>query len=550
MPTLLVSYAGVLGGAERLLVDFGEAIEGEVHVACPEGSLAERARDAGLEVRPLTARALESRASLRARVPSGRRPDRALARDRHSGGGAPSAHRRRVEHALGDRVRRRAPTGGPEPGVRLPAQRPPPPRPSRARAAPRRAASDRVICLSYAIARDLDPRGTLGDRLRVVHPGVDLAAFAPAGPPAGGAEVLMLGAIVDWKRPRLALDAVACAAGGNLPDVRLTLAGEPLDAAGRTLVSDLEARARRLGIADRVTFAGRVEDPPAALARSSCLVHCADREPFGLALVEALASGRPSWPRGRPARSRSSTGRPASLRAGSVRAAARGLADVLSTRARTIELGAGARRRASSISTARPRASATGGRSRTGTAASGGARRDQRPGGRAAPDRRRGAPGARDGAAPSPAQPGPLPGREAAPGARVPPRPCLGAGRASLPRAGRRVVYSPANLAPLAGRRNVVVIHDVAALRHPEWYRPAYVAYQRRMLPVIARRALRVITVSEFSRGELVEALGTPPERIAVIPDGVGERFLAGAIPLQSGSGTGSTARTCSRSAR
>ena len=96
---------------------------------------------------------------------------------------------------------------------------------------------------------------------------------------------------------------------------------------------------------------------------------------------------------------------------------------------------------------------------------------------------------------------------------------------------GARVVYSPANLAPLAGRRNVVVIHDVAALRHPEWYRPAYVAYQRRMLPVIARRALRVITVSEFSRGELVEALGTPPERIAVIPDGVGERFLAGGDP-------------------
>lgn len=96
---------------------------------------------------------------------------------------------------------------------------------------------------------------------------------------------------------------------------------------------------------------------------------------------------------------------------------------------------------------------------------------------------------------------------------------------------GARVVYSPANLAPIAGGRNVVVIHDVAALRHPEWYRPAYVAYQRRMLPLIARRALRVITVSEFSRGELVDTLGAPPDRVAVIPDGVDERFLAGGDP-------------------
>ena len=31
----------------------------------------------------------------------------------------------------------------------------------------------------------------------------------------------------------------------------------------------------------------------------------------------------------------------------------------------------------------------------------------------------------------------------------------------------------PANLAPLAFPRSVVVIHDAAVLRHPEWYSPA-----------------------------------------------------------------------------
>ena len=32
---------------------------------------------------------------------------------------------------------------------------------------------------------------------------------------------------------------------------------------------------------------------PGALARSTCLLHCADTEPFGVALTEALACGRP-----------------------------------------------------------------------------------------------------------------------------------------------------------------------------------------------------------------------------------------------------------------
>ena len=92
---------------------------------------------------------------------------------------------------------------------------------------------------------------------------------------------------------------------------------------------------------------------------------------------------------------------------------------------------------------------------------------------------------------------------------------------------GARALYSPANLAPVAFPRNVVVIHDVAALRHPEAYSRAYVEYQRRVLPALARRARLVITVSEFSRGELIDVLGADPERTTVIPEGVGERFLA-----------------------
>jgi glycosyltransferase involved in cell wall biosynthesis len=91
----------------------------------------------------------------------------------------------------------------------------------------------------------------------------------------------------------------------------------------------------------------------------------------------------------------------------------------------------------------------------------------------------------------------------------------------------------PANVAPLAYRRTVVVIHDTAPLRRPEWYSRPYVAWQRALLPRLARRALHVLTVSEFSRAELIELLGLAPDRVGVVPGGVGEQFRPDAAPAR-----------------
>jgi glycosyltransferase involved in cell wall biosynthesis len=94
-----------------------------------------------------------------------------------------------------------------------------------------------------------------------------------------------------------------------------------------------------------------------------------------------------------------------------------------------------------------------------------------------------------------------------------------------------RVLLCPANLAPVAHPRTVVVLHDAAVLRHPGWYSGAYAAWQRRLLPVLARRARRIVTVSEFSRAELVELLDVDPGRVTVVTAGVDDRFTPGADP-------------------
>jgi glycosyltransferase involved in cell wall biosynthesis len=90
------------------------------------------------------------------------------------------------------------------------------------------------------------------------------------------------------------------------------------------------------------------------------------------------------------------------------------------------------------------------------------------------------------------------------------------------------LLLGPANLAPVAFPRNVVVIHDAAVVREPGWYSGAYARWHGALLPAIARRARRVITVSAFSAHELRELLGVDA---VVVPGGVGERFTPNADP-------------------
>ena len=97
----------------------------------------------------------------------------------------------------------------------------------------------------------------------------------------------------------------------------------------------------------------------------------------------------------------------------------------------------------------------------------------------------------------------------------------------ALPLAARRaeLLLSPANLAPLAGSRNVVVVHDSAPFRDLGWYGRVYGAWHRALLPRIARRARLVIVPSEHVRAELVDLLGLDAGRVRAIPPGVDAAF-------------------------
>jgi glycosyltransferase involved in cell wall biosynthesis len=101
----------------------------------------------------------------------------------------------------------------------------------------------------------------------------------------------------------------------------------------------------------------------------------------------------------------------------------------------------------------------------------------------------------------------------------------------ALPREAKRrgcdVLHCPTYRAPLRSSVPVVVtVHDLAVLRLPRAFNPWTREYGRRLLGPVVRAARAVIAVSEFTRGEVVELLDVPEERVRVVPNGVDDTFI------------------------
>jgi glycosyltransferase involved in cell wall biosynthesis len=100
----------------------------------------------------------------------------------------------------------------------------------------------------------------------------------------------------------------------------------------------------------------------------------------------------------------------------------------------------------------------------------------------------------------------------------------------TLPAAVRRsrldLFHAPAYTAPLRGYTPVVLtIHDVSYARRPEFYAHRSGRLRQWFYRRSAMLAARIITDSEFSRGEIVAAYRIPASRIALVPLGVDSRF-------------------------
>ena len=146
-----------------------------------------------------------------------------------------------------------------------------------------------VIAVSKRIREELEVLGVRADRIRIVTNGVDTVEFHPGaqerelfGLPPEAPLSLFVG---DIRTPRKNLETVLQALK-IVPALYLVVAG----ALGGSPYPDM---ARSLGIEDRVIFLGKVKQMGALMRSVDLFVFPSRYEPFGMVVLEAMASGLP-----------------------------------------------------------------------------------------------------------------------------------------------------------------------------------------------------------------------------------------------------------------
>jgi len=75
------------------------------------------------------------------------------------------------------------------------------------------------------------------------------------------------------------------------------------------------------------------------------------------------------------------------------------------------------------------------------------------------------------------------------------------------------------NMAPLFGVKNqALMIHDMAFIRHPEWFSNKFVLYYKWLIPKLIKKMKFIMTVSEFSKLEIIHCLKVNPDKIIILP--------------------------------
>lgn len=84
------------------------------------------------------------------------------------------------------------------------------------------------------------------------------------------------------------------------------------------------------------------------------------------------------------------------------------------------------------------------------------------------------------------------------------------------------LTHFPAGMGPfLPCRRLILTVHDLIALKHPEWFTPTRARYYRNAAKKGVRRASRIVADSEATSRDLQELLHVPEQKIDVVPLGV-----------------------------
>ena len=88
-------------------------------------------------------------------------------------------------------------------------------------------------------------------------------------------------------------------------------------------------------------------------------------------------------------------------------------------------------------------------------------------------------------------------------------------------RRGIDLYHEPNHIAYPCDLPTICTVHDLSALLHPEWHPADRVAHYERHFEETVRRCCHLITVSDFTRDEVIDFLGVPPERVTRVYNGM-----------------------------
>jgi glycosyltransferase involved in cell wall biosynthesis len=145
---------------------------------------------------------------------------------------------------------------------------------------------DAVVPTTRWDADTLQRWGIPSSSLETVYLGVDDEWFDTAAEADDGVlHIVMSGRLIPWKGQHTLIAALAQIAGTIPVEAWIVGEGDP------RYKAELEAEVLRAGLSGVVWFAGHRTDVRELMAKCHVAVHCSEREPFGLVVIEAMAAG-------------------------------------------------------------------------------------------------------------------------------------------------------------------------------------------------------------------------------------------------------------------
>ncbi len=150
----------------------------------------------------------------------------------------------------------------------------------------------RVIAVSHAVAESLRCNGVIeSSKITVVHNGIDIERFRSTGERDARTLVGTVGHLAPIKGQDVFVRAAALISERR-NDVRFVIIGED-KSPQMTYRRSLEKLIAELDLSEIVSMPGWTDDIPTLLSSLTLFVSAARSEPFGLAIVEAMATGLP-----------------------------------------------------------------------------------------------------------------------------------------------------------------------------------------------------------------------------------------------------------------